>query len=177
MKLKIIFTTFILLLWTHVYACKCNGPGTVKESYPGAAVVVHGKVVSKKVVSFASTMKVKAAGDVRKKLASDAQKLQLFESNFIFEIKLQVIEKFKGNVGDTVILYTTINGASCGYQFETEKQYIVYAYAKSHSYRFFLTEPERNGNFEKENTYWTNHCTRTAVYYKSEADELRKIKG
>jgi hypothetical protein len=176
MRLRVILETIILSLGGYAYACKCSDPGTVKDSYDNATTVVHGKVISRKVVSFAKTIKTDREDEIRNTLRADKKKLQLFESDLIFEIKIQIIEKFKHNIGDTVTIYTAISGASCGYRFEMEKEYIVYASNKSYAYHFFLTQSLIKENVEKENTYWTNHCTRTTWYYSKEADELKKLR-
>jgi hypothetical protein len=90
---------------------------------------------------------------------------------------LEIIENFKGGTSqDTVTIYTTDGGPSCGYEFELGKEYIVYASIRSNSYSTVLTEYERNQDIEKENSYWTNRCTRTTEFIKSEAAELRRLK-
>ncbi len=179
MKLKkaIIITVLVIGLGIHSYACKCADDRTIAESFKGSTLVVHGRVISKELISFAETIRPNKVNEVKEKLKNDQQKPQMFESDFIFEIKLEVMEDFKGSsVRDTVTIYTTKNNGSCGYKFEMGKEYIVYALKKSFQYYLFLTEPDRKKDFERENTFWTDTCMRTADYYRPEADELRKLK-
>ena len=137
--------------------------------------IIHGKVISREIVAFANTVKADKEDEIRNGLKTDKQKLQLFDSDLIFEVRLQVLESLKGNIGDTVTIFTPIAGASCGYRFELGNEYIVYASAENSLFGFFLTESQRKEHIEKENTYWTSHCTRTAVYSKQEAEELKRL--
>ncbi len=94
-----------------------------------------------------------------------------------FEIKFEILEKYKGTVlRDTVTIYTEPKAASCGYKFEKGKIYIVYASKKSDIGFMFLPRDDIHKNLEKENTFWTSRCTPTTEYKRSEADELRKLK-
>src|SRR5688500_4715852 len=114
---------------------------------------------------------------IKERLKGDNEKLQLFESYYVFEIKFEIIEKYKGTVlRDTLTIYTAPKSASCGYKFEKGKIYIVYGSKKSDIGFMFLSDSDVYKNLEKENTFWTNHCTRTTQYNRSEADELRKLK-
>jgi len=91
--------------------------------------------------------------------------------------KFEIIEKYKGTVLlDTLTIYTVPKAASCGYKFEKGKTYIVYGSKKSDIGFMFLPDADIHKNLEKENTFWTNHCTRTTEYNKLEADKLRKVK-
>jgi hypothetical protein len=162
----------------YSYACKCAYDPTITESFKGSTLVVHGRVVNKKLISFAETMRTSKANEVKERLKTDQQTLQLFETDYVFEIKLEVVENFKGSsIRDTLTIYTTMSSGSCGYKFDLAKDYIVYASKKSFHYSMFLTASERKDNFEKENTYWVHRCMRTSEYHKPEANELRKIKN
>ena len=113
---------------------------------------------------------------MKNKLRDDKEKLQLFLSDFVYEIRLLVKESFRGsNAGDTLTIYTTMTSGSCGYRFDLDKEYIVYTLKKSWHYFLFLSEEERKGNFERENTYWAHACTRTTEYNNSEAAELQQL--
>lgn len=165
-------------LWGHTYACKREGPPTVEQSFKGAAVIVSGKVLSKDLVSVAETMNADKAGYVKEKLKADKGKLEFFESGFIYKIQLEIRENYKGGITrDILTIFTTITSGSCGFKFDVGRSYLVYASKRSSIYFPFLDSSENNGQFEKENTFWTNHCSRTTEYYsKSEIDELRRLK-
>jgi len=161
----------------HVNACQCGGPWSVEEEFVDSELIVHGKVISKELVTLQETLKQDKVSGVKERLKGDDEKLQFFETYFVFEIKFEIIEKYKGTiVRDTVTIYTEPKSSSCGYKFEKGKIYIVYGSKKSDIGFMFLPRDDIHKNFEKENTFWTSHCTRTTEYKRSEADELRKLK-
>ena len=161
----------------HVYACKCGGPWSVAEEFEDTELIVYGKVISKALVSLQATLKQDKLKEVQERLKGDHQKLQFFESYYVFEIKFEIIENYKGTVlRDTVTIYTAPKASACGYKFEKGKIYIVYGSKKSDIGFMFLPDADINENLEKENTFWTDHCTRTTKYNKLEAAELRKLK-
>lgn len=177
MRLKIILTALILGISGHTYSCKCNGNGTVKEAFENADLIIHGKVLSQQLISFAKTIKDDKVNEVKEGLKGDQQKLRFFEMGYIYEVKLEVIEKYKGESHlDTATIYTTMNSASCGYKFDNGKTYIIYGSKKCYINSMFVAEADRSKNLERVNTYWTSHCTRTTQYNKPEADELITIK-
>lgn len=158
------------------YACKCGGPGTVKSSFEGSHVVVSGQVLSKEVVSFSQTIRPDSVSAIRERLKDDKQNLQFFEMSYIFKIDLEIVEKYKGtDLRDTVTIYTAMHRASCGYKFELGRSYIIYASNGSHLSFMFKDKVDLSKGSQKENTYWTNHCTRTTEYNSVEADELRLL--
>lgn len=172
MILKFILSIFIILLTSQSYACKCEGPATVKESFKSAELIVYGKVVKKDTVLFSETIEKEGVNQVKEWLKDDKQKLFMFEMTKVIKVQLQIVEMFKGNpTAETVVIYTPLLSASCGYRFENGTEYIIYASKKNFLDVFFNT-----GDRSKENTFWTTHCTRTTAYKKLEADELRTLK-
>jgi hypothetical protein len=174
---RFLLTTFVLGVGAGAYACKCGGPWTVAEEFVDTELIVYGKVIGKELVSIQETLKKGEVSELRERLKGDNEKLKFFESYEVFEIKFEIIEKFKGAVPrDTVTIYTAQKAASCGYKFQEGKIYIVYASKRSDIGFMFLPDADVYGNLEKENTFWTNHCTRTTQFDQAEADELRKLK-
>jgi hypothetical protein len=57
MKYKLILTTILLELVGHVYACKCDGPATIKDSFKYTDLIIYGKVLSKEIVSSEEIIK------------------------------------------------------------------------------------------------------------------------
>jgi hypothetical protein len=160
----------------HSYACKCDGPGTVKGSFASSDVVVSGHVLSKELVPYSQTVRPDSVSVRKERLKDDKQKLQFFEMNYIFKIEFEIVERYKGiELRDTVTIYTAMNSASCGYKFEVGKSYIIYASTKSYMDFMALNKVDRSKGLERENTYWTSHCTRTTEYNNLEADELRLL--
>ena len=174
MNLKILLTSLLLISCHLTYACKCGGPGTVQASFQYSDLIVHGVVVGKRRISFEDTIREDMIDKVRESLCED-QSVEIFESHYVFEIRLRVVESYKQPVDDVVTIYTTATGASCGYRFEIDGEYIVYGSRKSNSYLFFSKVGEIEGDLLKENAYWTNHCTRTVEYNSQEACALQNV--
>ena len=175
MRLKLILTTLVLGLFGHSYACKCGGPGTVKESYKSTDLVVYGRVITKDTISLSETIKNEDVNKVKDGLKDDKQKLQRFEMTYVVKVELEIMEKFKGEIHQkTVVIYTPLLSATCGFRFEKGSDYIIYA-SKTNLLTFLFQKESENNRLEKENTFWTNHCTRTTQYVKLEADELRAL--
>ncbi|HZY81125.1 MAG TPA: hypothetical protein VFE50_16490 [Cyclobacteriaceae bacterium] len=178
MRLKFMLLPVLLLFATYSYACKCGGPGTVKESFIGGEVIVSGRVLRKELIAFSQTINPDSVSVVKARLNNDKQKLRFFEMNYIFKIDFQITDKYKGlHLTDTVTIYTAMNSASCGYKFEVGKYYIVYARKENDLSAMFLGSDDRNRDLERKDTYWTNHCTRTTEYNSMEAEELRALCG
>ena len=175
MKLKLTLTTIVLGLFAQSYACKCGGPGTVKEAFKNHQLIVYGKVTSKDTVVLSETIKEDDARDVRKRLRDDKQTLRSFEMTYVLKIHLEIIQKYKGDsLRGSIVIYTPLLTASCGYTFEEGKEYIVYA--SSNNFLSFLFRKEGdNTRYEQDSSFWTNHCTRTTEYTQSESDQLRAL--
>jgi len=176
MRLKFILTIIILGLFGQGYACKCGGPGTVKESFKSTDLIVYGKVISIDTVVLPETIKKGDVVRVKESLKSDKQKLEYFEMTFVLKTEFEIIEKYKGNSHPkTIVIYTPMLSATCGYRFKKGEEYIVYASTKNFL-AFMFQKGNETKRFEKNNTFWTTHCTRTTEYAKLEADELRLLK-
>jgi hypothetical protein len=179
MRYRLTLCVILIGIAWNACACKCaSDPGTVREEFKCYGLVIYGKVISKVLVAPSKTIKENKVNEVRTRLKDDRQKLVFFDTDYIFEVKIKIIEKFKGtDIGDTVTIYTAMKSASCGYAFEKDKAYIIYASKRCYMDFAFLPESDRNKNLEKENTYWTTYCSRTAEYSKHEADELRILRN
>lgn len=156
------------------WACKCEEPESVEESFRFSDAVFHGKVVSLSFVSYSKTIETTFADSIRRKL--DEKKLNLFDSDFILKVEFEITKCYKGNfIGDTITIYTTRTSASCGYQgFEIGKDYIVYGSKKSYAFwpfKLHITEHI----IEQHNVFWTNQCTRTNPYNYVESIELEQL--
>jgi hypothetical protein len=177
MRSKLILTTILLIFWEQGYACKCNGPGTVKESFKSSELIIYGKVVRRDTVVLSKTINEGEAKEVRARLKDEKQRLQDFEMTYVLRIELEIIEKFKGDrVRKSIVIYTPLLSASCGYRFEEGKEYIVYA-SKNNFLSFIFKEESENKKYKKDNAYWTSHRTRTTEYTKLEEDELKVLRS
>lgn len=169
---------FIAGTLAQVYACKCVVIPTVKDSFDKAGLIIHGRVVNKEVVTYQDTFNSEKGQEIRARLKNNNDKaLGLFESPQVYKVTIELVETLKGeNIPQTVTIFTTTSDASCGYNFELNSDYIIYATRNGFDNSRFLTETERQQDVEKENTYWTNLCTRTKKFDNKEIEELRTLK-
>lgn len=175
--LKYLVTIILLGLFTTTYACKCGGVGTVTESYKATDLIVHGKVVTIDTVLLPETVTEDDARRIEENLMNDKKGLQYFKMTYVLKIGFEIVTKYKGRSDPKkVVIYTPVLSGTCGYRFKKDKEYIVYASTRNFL-DFFFQEENETKIFEKENAFWTTHCTRTAEYSKQEAAELNLLKG
>ncbi|NMH75420.1 hypothetical protein HF078_20275 [Bacillus sp. RO2] len=91
------------------YACSCLAPGTPQEELEKMDAVFTGKVL-----------------EVDEKYNSTT------------EVKLSVTETWKGVDTKEVIIYTAMDSAACGVNFEKNKDYLVYAHLEDGEYTTYL---------------------------------------
>jgi hypothetical protein len=111
--MKIGFLFFLISLFSlpfssSSYACSCFPPGTPTEELEKSDAVFSGKVIDVKTDD--STLRA----------------------------KIRVKESWKGMDSKEVTLNTSIDSAGCGVNFETGKEYIVYAYQEDGKYITYL---------------------------------------
>lgn len=102
-----VFITFITLSTPTAYACSCSPPGPSVLSYFDYDAVFSGRVVN--IVN----------PEPRGNIVSSADPVN---------INFEVYKSYKGVDGKSVAITTALSGASCGYDFEKDKEYLVYAY-------------------------------------------------
>ena len=157
MRLKLILTTIVLGLFGQSYGCKCGGTGTVKESFKNYGLIVYGKVTIKDTVVLSETIKEEDARDVKQRLRADKQTLRSFEMTYVLKIQLEIIHKYKGDSHRrSIVIYTPLLTASCGYRFEKGKEYIVYA-SNNNFLSFLFREEGDNTRYEQDGAFCTNH--------------------
>ncbi|MCY9514668.1 hypothetical protein [Paenibacillus apiarius] len=116
-----------------VSACSCAAIPSVEDAKREAAAVFAGKVT-----------------DVSQSLTT-----MIFSTADPVKVSFQVKRLWKGNVASNAKVVTALSSASCGYEFETGKQYLVYAY---HS----------------DGKYIAHLCTRTAPL-EAAAEDIRLL--
>ncbi|MFS0864479.1 hypothetical protein [Fredinandcohnia sp. 179-A 10B2 NHS] len=115
-------------------ACSCAMPGSVEEELKQKTAVFSGKVI-----------------DINR-----SSNVLLQSSSEPVEVLFEVNEVWKGSNKSQVIVHTGLDSASCGFEFKSKKEYIVYAYGE-------------NGDLG------TGICERTKLL--SEASEDKEILG
>ena len=169
---KIIISLILIFSFTNTIACNCEDAGSVKEAYDYTESIISGTVIEMSFVSYENSMN-KNSKQLREDLKNKPQKLTLLETEFIIKIKLKVNKVLKGKtISDTITIYTTRNGASCGYtKFEIGGKFIIYSSSSSQAFWVFNSDKK----LEQEDSYWTNHCTRTKKYNENEFKELELL--
>jgi hypothetical protein len=92
---------FISLLVGFAFPCSCLEPPPPEEAYEDADVVLSGKVIN----------------------------MDLDDSGYYFEVSIQTIDVWKGDVLDEVIILTETSSDACGYNFQINNEYLIYAYS------------------------------------------------
>ena len=107
-----ILLIFPKLISTPTQACSCIAPPPPKEKLRTSGLVFRGTVINVK----------------------ESRKTTGNFINYQNEIEFQSSKIWKGENSSKIILYTASNGAACGYNFEKNKEYIIYAYKSGDTY-------------------------------------------
>ncbi|WP_350290810.1 hypothetical protein [uncultured Croceitalea sp.] len=73
-------------------ACRCNTKDDIKAHYKNTEVIIHGKVLSKKIVTFSSTLNIKGLELVSESYKNNTEKLGFLEKDWIIKIEVEIIE-------------------------------------------------------------------------------------
>ncbi|MCA6362811.1 MAG: PHB depolymerase family esterase [Bacteroidetes bacterium] len=140
MKSRLFLVLIILSGTVPAFGCSCIGRESVSQAYASTALIFSGKVLADSVVKIESK---EMPG------AYYSQK----------HYRFSVTHTYKGRSMSTVAIETGMGGGDCGYRFELNKEYIVYASLKNDSLRI----------------YSTTICTRTAEFSIHEDLSLLKL--
>jgi hypothetical protein len=103
---------FSLWLGNQAFACSCIGLESAKLAKRHADLVIHARVVGEKFIS------------IPYKIEGMARETHIRMAQF----DLEVIKTYKGRAGRQILTITTgFGGGDCGFLFELDKEYIVYA--------------------------------------------------
>lgn len=154
-----------------IFACSCVGESTVEDAYNSSDIVVSGQVISTKDEYITDSARIKEMIALGISVDKVDKRLNGFSLKKVL-IKIDTV--FKGPAtSDTLIIYTGVGGGDCGYRFKAGQKYVIYGDAKSYFADFSKNQDFPNG----QNVYWTNICTRTQEYNRTEIKELEKIRG
>lgn len=95
----------IPISYTPAFACSCTEPPPPAEAFEDADVVFSGKAV-----------------EIKKETSNQVS------SASPMPVKFDVQRVWKGTAEKTITISTALSSASCGYEFEYGKTYLVYAY-------------------------------------------------
>jgi hypothetical protein len=113
----------IVLSAAEALACSCAGSGPFKCQLPSAPVAFLGRVVSTQDVDLRPPYNPPINNSGRR-MAGDP--LPLPDPSYT-AVTLQVVEPFRGDFGNTIVIATEPPNNSCHYPFEIGKDYLVFA--------------------------------------------------
>lgn len=154
-------------------ACNCGASQSVDKAFRGSAIVFTGRVLKIEYFGLGETM-IADSVPVARTLAPHSTK-NFLEVPMVLKATMLVINEFKGvKKRDTIVVYTGIRGATCGYKFERNKEYTVYGTTDSYMYMFLYVDRKRFRNFTKKGIYWTSVCSRTTHFVGREQNLLNE---
>lgn len=137
MLLILLFLPFFNFFSVTGYACSCDGPNTVKEELDFSSTVFSGKVVE---------------------IIDENKNKSIQSSTDPISVHFEVNEYWKGPNQSPITVYTVRNTESCGYEFELNQEYLVYA-------------NESNGEIQ------VNYCSKTTPLSLADKDLSELGKG
>ncbi|PCJ67494.1 MAG: hypothetical protein COA58_04020 [Bacteroidetes bacterium] len=166
-KFTNLLTLGFFLINSGIYACSCIGQRTVKEEIKYSDAVVIGKIISKELVTLIDSTAVKM-------FSTDSTVAKGYPyKTIVARYELMLTSVYKGKITtDTIEIFTSVDGRSCGILFEIGKDYIVYGEDET-----YFGQVNNDWPFPKgKNIYWTNICSRTSVKTKEEITEIEKYR-
>ncbi|SFS81761.1 hypothetical protein [Lutibacter maritimus] len=171
MKLNLIKTFLLLFILTSysANACECIIIKSIEKEFKSADYVLSGKVVQ---IDYVQILQEKD-GKSRVFTSKSRDKFDIFKGRVLAKITFDSIEVFKGNKRKKeVIIYTgSSGGGDCGYYFELNEQYLIYAFKDS-----WGTKELRDNKRKHKQTLYTDRCTRTKVVDSEEIEKIRLLK-
>ncbi len=167
-KLIRVFLVFssLFFLSEENFACSCIGKRNVKSELKKSAVVFSGIVMHIESVFIPDSTLV---NDLKASGANTDSISPNFLGDYMRMITLKVETKFKGSFKtDSISILTGFGSGDCGFPFELNKSYIVYA--NKRKYAFGKSRPQI------KNFYWTDICTRSQELNQEEMQILISIR-
>jgi hypothetical protein len=159
---NIFLLVFLSFGYFHSFGCTCPGQSSIQASYDGASVVFTGKVLKTEYFGLAETM-IPDSVKVARSLPHENSKGYL-DAPMVLKATILVTNPFKRvSKNDTIVVYTGIRGATCGFKFETNKEYTIYGTTENYMYMFLRVDRKRFRNFSKRGVFWTSICSRTTI--------------
>jgi len=151
------------IITSPLLACNCGAPQSVDKAIKGSSIVFTGVVMKIEYFGLGETM-IADSLPLARSLAPHSTK-NFLDAPMVLKATMLVTNEFKGvKKKDTIVVYTGIRGATCGYKFERNKEYTVYGTSDSYMYMFLYVDRNRFRNFTKKGIYWTTVCSRTTHF-------------
>ncbi len=161
-----LFTIVASSFFSVSHACDCTDSIAIKKALRKNDVVFEGKVLSRNylIVTDIGTYQVDSLR-IQNKTTSIKQIITRYE--------VALGKAWKGRVekNKSIIIYTSTYNGQCGYTFEINRCYIIYA--KKSAYPLLYT----NTDLPEENALWVQRCSRTTPYIERESYLIEKSKS
>jgi hypothetical protein len=108
-------------------ACSCDGGNPGSCQVPVADIIVRATVVSKEVDQPRPPFAPPASNGTGQRRGLPAGAITQPWSWGHVKVTLSVSERFRGGVGDTLVVRTEVGTPACGYPFEVGHEYLVFA--------------------------------------------------
>lgn len=148
-------------------ACECDSIPAVEKAYKTADLILVAKVVNVEIIYTGESTALRTL-NVNETEASE--EIQTVMRNSYKRVSLEVKEFLKGKLKNkSQIIYTGIDETECGFDFESDRKYIIYCH--------YSPEDERVIGRTRidEKLLFTDHCTRTKKYKKTEVKALQEL--
>lgn len=150
-QIRCILVLLLIFAYYNIWACSCFGESDIKESFDKSDIVFIGKVISIQEV----------------KITQDFAGTESFIDRYYSKVTLSIEQLYKGNLeSNKVVVFTGVGGGDCGYHFDLDKIYVVYANKWNRIYY----------NGDKVSPYfYTDICQRTTEKIVEEKKKLKII--
>ena len=145
-----LFTLFLfLMIGTSGFACSCIGESDIRQEVRSTDYIFKGKVVSIEVITIEN---------------EEFPNLKFSQQKVTIELE----KKYKGRLSKNmkITLFTGMGGGDCGFKFNLDQSYIVYADKIKEGFRL---------NEGRGKILGTNICKRTTSDIEGETKELAGI--
>lgn len=152
---------------TSSYACNCQGELSIAEGIKKSDVVFTGKIISFTLTNNYDSLKVVLTGNVDNSFYHNWREVPIL----VVRVKVESVYKGRKNA-DTLTVLTPPTSAGCGFKFQLNQKYIIYAT----KFDKLLTTEKAKRYSRNRQTFWTHQCTRTTVWNKTEEEGIIKEK-
>lgn len=169
------FIAFLLLFFFyHIYstsACICDATKTVKDAFKSSDLIVHAKVLKLEFVTYDQTVNDLKLDSLCKEIENYPLRMELYHNEIITKVEIEVLKVFKGKLSTkNIVFFTPKSHTSCGFTaFAVGSDFLIYGTESYHTFGLF---GRSNKRIKKENTFWTNSCSRTKPFDIHEYQEL-----
>lgn len=165
--MKGLFLLIAISLANICFSCTCTQKNTIEKEFKNSDFVLLARVISSDTILIADSNQIKTPLDNR--LVNETPRTIIEMAHY----KIQVSKIYKGTTSSEVLdIYTSTSDESCGLQFTTGMEYIIYG---SKTVNMYFDDSGDYYPPAGENIVWVNKCSRTKIKTEKEISALEKI--